>query len=66
MYCFPPQAWGGEGLRERPKYQCGNFEVPTDPQEFYDTRWMTIEEAKSRVINPANLKALDVVEKNNA
>lgn len=39
-----------------------NFEV--DKQEFYDTRWFTLPEAKKIVTDPANKKALDIIENN--
>lgn len=39
----------------------GNFKI--DPAEFYDTKWMTIEEARKIVTDPSNIKALDVIEK---
>lgn len=38
-----------------------NFNI--DPAEFYDTKWMTIEEARKIVTDPSNIKALDVVGK---
>lgn len=38
-----------------------NFNI--DPTEFYDTKWLTVEEAKKIVTDPSNVKALEVVEK---
>ena len=37
-----------------------NFSI--NPQEFHDTQWLTIAEARMVMIDPANLKALEVVE----
>jgi hypothetical protein len=34
----------------------GNFNV--DPHEFYNTKWMTLEEAKNMITDKANLKAV--------
>lgn len=34
-----------------------------DLQEFYDTQWLTINEAKKIITNPQNIAALDVLEK---
>ena len=36
-----------------------NFSI--DPKEFHDTKWLTISEAKNIVTDPANTKALDVL-----
>lgn len=38
-----------------------NFNI--DPAEFYDTKWLTIEEARKKVIDKANIKALEIIEK---
>ncbi len=35
----------------------------TDDKEFYNTEWVSISEAKQRVTDPANVIALNVVEK---
>ena len=32
-----------------------------DPREFLDTKWLTIEEARKIVIDPANIKALELI-----
>ena len=34
-----------------------------DSQEFFDTKWLTVEEAKKIVINPQNISALKILEK---
>ena len=36
-----------------------NFNV--DPREFHDTKWMTLEEARKIIVDPANLRALEIV-----
>ncbi len=36
-----------------------------DFTEFFDAKWMTVEEARKIVIEPANLKALEIIEKMN-
>lgn len=38
-----------------------NFDL--DLKEFYDTKWLTINEAKKIVTNPQNLKALEKIRK---
>ena len=38
-----------------------NFNV--DPAEFYDMKWLTIEEARKIVTDKQNLKALEIIEK---
>lgn len=40
-----------------------NFNI--DPQEFLDTKWMTIEEAEEIVTDPANRQALERIKLNN-
>ncbi|MCX6791100.1 MAG: NUDIX domain-containing protein [Candidatus Gribaldobacteria bacterium] len=40
-----------------------NFKV--DSAEFYITRWLSFDEARRMVISPSNLKALEVLEKQN-
>ncbi len=37
-----------------------NFNV--DPQEFLDTKWATLEEAKGLMKDPANIKAIEILE----
>ncbi len=37
-----------------------NFNI--NPQEFHDTKWLAIEEARRVMTDPANIKALEVVE----
>lgn len=37
-----------------------NFDI--DPKEFHQTKWMTIEEARKIVTDPANVKALGALE----
>ena len=32
-----------------------------DPREFHDTKWLTIEEADKIIIDPANKKALNII-----
>src|SRR3989344_7239198 len=36
-----------------------NFEI--DPSEFYDTKWMTLEEARKIIVDSTNLQALEAV-----
>lgn len=36
-----------------------------DPKEFHDARWLTVEEAGKMKTNSTNLKALDIIRKNN-
>ncbi len=38
-----------------------NFDV--DSEEFYETRWLTIEEARKIVTDPENLKAIEAIHK---
>jgi 8-oxo-dGTP pyrophosphatase MutT (NUDIX family) len=39
-----------------------NFKI--DPEEFHDTKWMTIEEAERVVTDSANRRALEAIKKN--
>jgi len=36
-----------------------NFNI--DPKEFHDTKWLTIDDAKKIVIDPANIRALEII-----
>lgn len=35
-----------------------------DPQEFLDTKWLTLTEAKELMKDPANIKAIEILENN--